>query len=796
MEDLKKMNYKFTKRNTNNFDKTKIKELASNINCSEKLVELLLARGIDTVERIDDFLNPNSSHFSDPFLLKGMKEAVARVAQAIENQERVMVCGDYDADGVSASAIIAGFLLEQGLEVYTHIPNRTVDGYGLNMITLEPIVEEIGPDLVITCDCGITAAKEVAHLLDLGLDVIVTDHHEVDNDNFPECVVVNPKQKDCNYPTDYLCGAGVAFKLVQAIAGLDVAMGYIDICALATIADMVPLTGENRAIVALGLKQENRKSKGLIALLKNQGFEGNVSSTEIAYKIAPRINAAGRMGDAYRAFELLSTDDEERISDLIYEINKDNNNRKSLCDAMIKEALDGITASDIVDTKAIVLNSASWEKGVTGILAAQIAQEFKRPAFIITGSIGACKGTARGASSVNIYELLEGSKDLLLEFGGHSGAAGFSIEYNNISAFKERLKLLLANIPIDKFLPNQEYDAIVTGEDFNLDFIKEIDLLEPFGTGNPRPLLCYEGTNFSITPNRTNYRHSQIMTDDGLQIIAFNNYHNNQFLIGDNPKKILLEFSVDTYTRIEAPKAILRGVSNPSLYVNDLIAKTSYLRNITLKNGANANYKTYAKKELYDIIPNNSYGTLVIAGSKTSYDEFIKNNKYDYFQEEFIFSTNINNYSKIIVSPAFDSNIDLSYYSTIVFLDTPPALGLVSLINKKTEAIVYLPKISNELEFLKGIDVSKESMRNCYEAIRLYGNLSSYSLFSYLRLLKQRIENLDFRTFVFAIAVFNELELIKIHPSPFKLSAIFGAKGELENSSIYNYAKKLLEAGN
>ena len=382
-----------------------------------------------------------------------MEKAVDRIKEAIDKKENILIYGDYDCDGVCSSAILTLFFINKGLNVYTHIPSRFKEGYGLNVETVEPLIEEFEPDLIITCDCGVTAKQEVEHILDLGLDIIVTDHHEVNEGQLPECIVINPKQDDCNYPLDSLCGAGVALKLVEAVGGRAEALKYMDLAALATIADMVPLVDENRLIVALGLKKENRNSNGLKALLKSQGFVDVVTSTELAYKIGPRINAAGRMGDAYRAFELLVSDDETRIQELIAEIEEDNNRRKTLSDEMLKEAFEDLKEENLVDTRAVILTHPSWEKGITGILAAQIATEYRRPTFIIVGTGDSCKGTSRGYSGVNIYELLSKCSDILLEFGGHAQAAGFSIAEKNIPEFKKRIQTFLKDLPHEPFLP-------------------------------------------------------------------------------------------------------------------------------------------------------------------------------------------------------------------------------------------------------------------------------------------------------------------------------------------------------
>ncbi|MBR2989009.1 MAG: DHH family phosphoesterase, partial [Clostridia bacterium] len=280
------MNIKIQPKTEYPIDEYSIAKIASSLNLDYQLAKILYLRGFCDENAVKNFLFPNESSFYDPFMMKGMDKAVQRLNQAIENGEKIIVYGDYDADGICASSILSLYLSSRGLDVLVHIPNRIGDGYGLNIDTLTRLIENEIPDLILTCDCGISCAKEVEFALDLGVDVIVTDHHEISGE-IPDCVVVNPKQSDCNYPYNMLCGAGVALKLIEAIAGREVMLQYIDLACVATIADLVPLLDENRLIVQLGIKRLNeRKNLGLNALFSALKLE-TVTSGDIAYKIAP-----------------------------------------------------------------------------------------------------------------------------------------------------------------------------------------------------------------------------------------------------------------------------------------------------------------------------------------------------------------------------------------------------------------------------------------------------------------------------------------------------------------------------
>ena len=311
------MNVILEKRNNTAVDASEIADIAAALGINPKLTELLFSRGINTENDIRDFLFPDDANFHDPFLMKGMNEACERIRRAIDNKEKIVIYGDYDADGICSNAILSLYFSSLGLDIYSHTPNRMSDGYGLNTDTLTKIIEDVMPDLIITCDCGISGVDEVEFVRDLGVDIIVTDHHEVGT-VIPDCI-----QSDCKYPFKGLCGAGVVLKLIQALSGTEAMKKYVDLGCIATIADLVPLLDENRLIVQTGLKSiPSTSNRGLQALFSAQNIV-TPTAADIAFKISPRINAAGRMGDAYRAYELLTSGNRTRIFAIIDEIEKE-----------------------------------------------------------------------------------------------------------------------------------------------------------------------------------------------------------------------------------------------------------------------------------------------------------------------------------------------------------------------------------------------------------------------------------------------------------------------------------------
>lgn len=428
-----------------------------------------------------------------------------------------------------------------------HIPNRVGDGYGLNNDSLEKIISAHMPDLIITCDCGISGAEEVRFALELGVDMIITDHHEVSGE-IPECIVVNPKQEDCGYPFNMLCGAGVALKLVEALGSRDEMLEYTDLACVATIADLVPLSDENRLIVQFGLERINKRRNLGLAMLFDELDLDTVTSGDIAYKAAPRINAAGRMGDAYRAFELLTVTDVGKIKNIIDEITEDNARRKEMCDEMYSEAVGDIAFENLIDNRAIVLSHPSWEKGITGILAARLAGEYNRPVFIMVRSgDDTFKGTCRSIDGINIHELLVYCKDILLEFGGHSQAAGFSIRPDRIDEFKSAVNEYLSSYPDEYFTPKIAYDMEISANDVKYDFVKSLELLEPTGNGNLRPLFKMEIEDMKVAACKNNQSHMSMILDSGFQIFAFNYAKLSYRLLSPGKKTIVAELQTSNY---------------------------------------------------------------------------------------------------------------------------------------------------------------------------------------------------------------------------------------------------------
>ena len=469
-------------------------ELAS-LGLPERLLELLLDREIDTPEKIERYLHPKREDLLDPMLMQDMDKAVNVIRDAIEKHEEITVFGDYDVDGVTATAILLTYLRKQGAQVGFYIPDRHGEGYGLNIAAIEQIATH--SKLLITVDCGITCAAEVARAKELGMRVIVTDHHQL-GPQIPECeAVLNPLLG--HYPFRRLCGAGVAFKLVQAMGGTEAIEPLWELAALATIADIVPLMDENRVIVYYGLAAMAATQRpGLIALMESAGVDmQKVSSSDVAFRMAPRINAGGRLALASRGVQLLTTRRMDTAREIAEELNQDNIRRRELEIEIFQQA-DEMTRQqiDFMNERAIVVCGEGWNPGVIGLAASRLVEKYKWPTILLSRDGDICVGSARSIPGVNIHEAMSTCRDLFIRFGGHAQAAGLTIEAKNVPEFKRRLsEAIREQAAPEAFIPTEEYDLELELYEMTEAFVDAFSAMQPTGFGNPAPVFCVRGVH-------------------------------------------------------------------------------------------------------------------------------------------------------------------------------------------------------------------------------------------------------------------------------------------------------------
>ena len=469
------------------------------------LAQTIINRGIKTAGQLDSFLNPRLTMLADPFDLPGMAKAVRRIADAVQNGERIFIHGDYDADGVTATAIVMDALKKLGSEPRYHIPARAF-GYGLGSEGIKK-AKESKASLIITVDCGITSFEAVSAANSIGIDVIVTDHHEPVRDTtsanpagrfvLPDAfTVVNPKLAQGPSPSADLSGAGVAFKLAQALLGnsLDNVLELIDLAALGTAADVVPVVGDNRIILKEGLKLiQSGVRPGIKALKEVAGIKpGSMRTTALHFMLIPRINAAGRIADANDVVKLLLTNSDDEAMRLAEWLNGLNVRRQEIGESVFSEAMDMLHASGSgpEGTGAIVVCKEGWHRGVLGIVAAKMTEAFYRPSFILSVEAGVARGSARSIPSFDIYHGLSRCNELLRTFGGHKQAAGLSLSSRDIDSFRDMIsRLVLETVAEDDLVPVLRIDAPLKLSDVTADFVREITCLEPFGYGNEEPVF-------------------------------------------------------------------------------------------------------------------------------------------------------------------------------------------------------------------------------------------------------------------------------------------------------------------
>ncbi len=479
-----------------NNDPRAIDRLRKALKLSRLTASLLCARGIVDPQEARDFLKSDVSQLRDPFSFADMHDAVSAVKHTIAAKGKICVYGDYDADGISASAILYKTLSQMGAKVEVFLPNRMEHGYGLTMENIERLQ---GISLLITVDCGITSTQEIERAREMGMTTILTDHHECPYVLPKADYILNPKRQEETYPFDSLCGAGIAFKLSQALIG-DAALEMIDIAALATIADIVPLLGENRAIAALGLRRLNEDpNPGIGALIKKACVKrtSNIDAQTVSFVLAPRINAAGRISTAKVAFELLTENDSARLEQLAEELCSLNTDRQQRQEKVVAEAMKMQEESGDSDHKVIVLYKHDWDIGIVGLAASKVSERYVKPTILLGESEpGVYTGSARSIPGVNIYEALNSQAKVYEKFGGHAGAAGLTIREEHLPQLIHRLnEFLKEHYDEEVFKPLKTYDLGITPSEVSNSLISELEMLRPFGFKNEQVELLISGAH-------------------------------------------------------------------------------------------------------------------------------------------------------------------------------------------------------------------------------------------------------------------------------------------------------------
>jgi len=478
-------------------DKDLVKNLSRELNISEILSRLLINRGITTKNKAEKFLHPSFNDLANPFLLAGMEKAVERIKAAKEKGEKILIYGDYDVDGVTSIALLLSFFRELGLKSLFYIPNRLTEGYGLNKEALK-LAHAQKVSLIITVDCGITNSEEILFAKSLGIDIIITDHHlPEEGKRIESLVTIDPMVGECPEELKYLAGVGVAYKLIQALKGNSATGGdlsqHLDLVALGTIADLVPLTGENRILVTEGLKQiKESKKEGIKALLRvSKLTDQEINPHHVGFLLGPRLNAAGRVASAKESVELLSTKSYEKANTIAKKLDKQNQERQEIQKDMFKEACDLIKKEKLDSSYSIVLIKEGWHPGVAGIVASKVVEKFYRPTIVLCLEKGIAKGSGRSIENFHLFSAIKRCKDLLLSCGGHKLAIGLTLKKEKIPQFKKRLEEeARRSISEDDFKKKISIDSLLSLQEITPSFLDDLKGLAPFGRGNPRPVFA------------------------------------------------------------------------------------------------------------------------------------------------------------------------------------------------------------------------------------------------------------------------------------------------------------------
>lgn len=728
---------------------------------------ILYGRGVDTADKIKAYLHPSKAQFLSPFLMRGMNEAVDLITTARDENWSVVVYGDYDADGVCASAIMCRALSDFGVEANAFVPERK-DGYGISVRAVDFIFEEYCPQLIITVDCGISNAAEVEYIKEQGAEIIVTDHHELP-EVLPDCICINPKIDD-DYPYDNLCGAGVAFKVACALNGKE-AYKYLDFTAIATVADSVPLTGENRSLVAEGLKLINASPRKNYTGFYRSGERVNAQT--LAFSVAPKINAAGRMGDAAAALALFLSDDDKDVYDNSVRLSAYNAERQSCCEELYNSAKLKIKEKG-AHGRVIVLWDESWNAGFVGIIAARLAEEYCRPTLLFVKNGDMLKGSARSIDGVNVFEALKACGHLISEFGGHSQAAGVNIREENLSALEQALNdYFHANYPVSAFTPTYYINGVFKGQP-DKKFLSELELLEPCGVGNRKPLFVAETGECQIKPLKAGSAHISVRCG-GLDLIWFSGAKHEKLLKSPVPKQLIFEYNTSSFHGREQLQAYLKDV----VYMPESCAFATEdvrLNNLTLASavGVDCGTEYITKARAQELITNcPEYGTVFIAHSY----ETVK--KYDGNGLELnVFNLASGGLSAVILlSPS--PECDLSGFENIVYLDDPVKITIPSLYKKK----VLVCKEVSGTALLKPLDRDREGL------LSVFRFLSANSFRISGASAEELVSAYDFGVApvqaLFALKVFEQLKLISFNGG--KLTVFRGVKTQLTNSELYNF---------
>lgn len=713
-------------------------------NLDQRIIDLLNKRGITTTKQIEEYLHPSISFLRDPKNLGDMQKATRRINQAISNNETIVIYGDYDTDGVSASAILYTYLKSRGATPHVFIPNRFEDGYGLSTETINHIAENFFPDLLITVDCGITAVPETEMLTELGIDVIITDHH-IPGETLPNALaIIDPKTCAQTYGFSELCGAGVALKLVQALGGNP--MDYIDIAALATIGDIVPLVDENRVIATLGLSKINSANcnLGLSALKELCCQTTTLTSQDVSFKLVPRLNSTGRMKDSMPSFHLLVSTDRTQAEQLAQQIDKCNQTRIDAINTSIEAINNQLKSIDLSQSPCIITSSPSFHQGVLGILAARLVGDYGVPAFVFTQTAdGSFKGSCRSTNNYDIHQVLSSLKYLCEALGGHKMAAGLTIKAQNFDTFCDLLKQKVKQTFVPESVSEPAYDILATEADISTDFAQQLQIFEPTGCGNEKPVLkiCTKGFKYIQTSNP---KHYQIQTQSGKRLMCFNG-QKYQPLVGQKQAYAYFNLSTEIYNNQIRPKALVSSIYQQSVQALPQDPSLAQISTAQTTKGPNKINIAQNSEQLLSIAKQKAeQGSVLVV--TTQYQTFLTYTSELGLNGAYFVPSN--QQSQVVYLPTIPPDPQqLLAYKTLILAD-----GTISntICHKNAYSFISKP---NDLKTDRNI------FADCYRVFLASGSKQFNNITEYVQSIKQNLQYSPSQI-AFCLSVFDQLQLL------------------------------------
>lgn len=766
-----------------NKDANKAQFFAEKFNLSPFIMELILSRTGADEQKIAEYLHPTKA--LSAFDLKGVKQFCERIELAQKMGDKIVIFGDYDVDGVSATAIMLKALKRKNIEANYYLPNRYIDGYGLTKDTVDKVIGKYNPNLIITVDCGISCYEEVEYAKEKGVEVIVTDHHELP-EILPDTLVINAKIPNQDFGFDGLCGAGLAYKLAEALLGEKEAEDLLPIAAIATIADIVPLMSENRRVVTKGLKLfEHHLPAGIKALLKeNKVSISSPSASAISFKIAPKINASGRMGDAADSLKLYLETDPVKIKKLLVKIGEHNTKRQNLCNSIYEDAISALEKTKMKDVRVITLASKKWDQGVLGIVCSRLVEKYHRPVFLFSQEGDILKGSGRSIDDINIHALLSSMSDILETYGGHSMAAGVTIKRSQYEEFSKRVNAFaFAHVNDEVFIPIKYYDAELSLSQINQNLLDELKLLEPCGCGNLAPKFKITTSELSFTPMKRFPEHAEIKIGD-FPLLMFNYTPFAKAMRFSRQKSFIFEFQEGERKGIVSEfdgGSFINQDANGYVFPFE-VEQLKYDKTTT------ASYTIYQPQSLLNHVTQASatvFGTAFVAFSGYDYVSFAKTYSNQGIYYYGIADKTCAGYNSLLLSP---QGVDWAKnYNKIVFLSPILEEGYIAELNKVSSAQIFVPT-SEKLPYrYNSLNLSRENFGKIYSALASKQNtlfVDEFDIFD--KLFASR--NIKFLDYFVALKVFEELGLAKIESERglMKISADKTVKKSLTESKIYS----------